>query len=58
MIIEIALITIEKYKSLLARQVEIFTSRFKIRVDKLSAIQDKLTAGLEVLTLTLLGPLV
>jgi hypothetical protein len=58
LIIEAALAAIEKHKSLLVGQAENFASKFKIGIDKLAVAQDKLTASLNTLLLTLLEPLV
>jgi hypothetical protein len=55
---EAALAAIEKHKSLPAGQAETFAPRFEIGTDKLGVAQDKLTASLEALLLTLPEPLV
>src|SRR5271154_3283607 len=58
LIIEAALAAIEKHKALPARQAETFALRVKIGTEKLTVAQDKLTASLDALPLTLPAPLV
>jgi hypothetical protein len=58
LIMEAALAAIEKHKTLPAGQAETFASRFKIGTEKLAVAQDKLTASLNALPLTLPAPLV
>jgi hypothetical protein len=58
LIMEAALATIEKHRSLPAGQAENFASKFKLGTDKLAIAQDKLTASHDVLPATLPEPLV
>jgi hypothetical protein len=58
LIMEAALAAIEKHKALPAGQAENFASRFKIGTDKLTVAQDKLSASLNALPLTLPEPLI
>jgi hypothetical protein len=57
LIIKAVLVAIKKHKALPARQAENFALRFKIGTDKLTLAQDKLSTGLDALSLRLPKPL-